>query len=152
MNLSPFLSKTTANPIWQAKQGHGSFLTFDMGNKSVRKRPDGTEITKGEIHLWIYQCDWVIKQGHKELCFSESSHDQIAKAIKQFVGSILIDIAVVSPTQLDLHFSNELLITLSNNSGFYAEDDDFFTLSFKDSNSYLSYNQKYGFNFDAANS
>jgi hypothetical protein len=145
MNLSPFLSQTLAHPIWQAKQGHGSFLTFDMGNRSVRNRPDGTEYIKGDIHLWIYLCDWVIKQEDKELCFSESPHEQIAEVLKLFIGSTLRDIATVSPTQLDLNFSNGLLIILSNNTGFYAKDDDFFSLSFRDSNTYLSYNQKDGF-------
>lgn len=151
MNLSSFLSQTLAHPIWQAKQGHGSFLTFDMGSKSVRKRPDGTEYIKGNIHLWIYLCDWVIEKDSKKLCFSESSHEQISEVLKLFIGSILRDIVTVSPTQLDLHFSDGLLITLSNNTGFYEEDDDFFSLSFRDSNTYLSYNQKDGFKVDETN-
>lgn len=145
MNLSLFLSQTVMHPIWQSKQGHGSFVTFEMGNKSLRKRPDGTEYAKGDIRLWVYLCDWVIKKENADLCHSESTNDAIAEIMPLFIGNVLRDIVIVSPSQLNLYFSNGLLMTLSNNTRFYSKDDDFFSLSFRDTNTYLSYNQKDGF-------
>lgn len=151
MIIDQFLSQTSENPIWQAKKGHGSFLTFDMGNKSIFKKPNGKEYAKGDIHLWIYQCEWVIWQKEKDLCHSESSNEEIDSVMKLFVGGVLRNISIVSPSYLDLHFSNDLLINLNNKSGFYADDDDFFTLSSKTLGYYLYYNQKEGFKVETAN-
>ena len=146
MTLKNFLSKTLINPIWQAKQGHGSFLTFDMGSKSIRKKPNGKEYAKGEIHLWIYLCDWVIKKENEDLCHSESTNEEIAAIMPLFIGSVLQDIILVSPSRLDFYFSNGLLINLNNDTEFYSDDDDFFTLYLKEHN--ISYNQKNGFTIE----
>lgn len=143
MNLDEFLSKHATSPIWQVQKGHGSSLSFDMGSKTFRNGLDGNTYSAGDICLWVYYCDWQIQLNHKILCHSESTDSEIEGAMKQFLGGTLTEIIQISRNKIELKFSNNLVIHLTNDTGFYADDDDYFTLYVKGSS--LSYNQRDGF-------
>ncbi len=49
------------------KKGHGSFLTFDMGEKISGNKKDGTIFYSGSIRLWIYMCDWKVISNDEEI-------------------------------------------------------------------------------------
>lgn len=112
--------------IWQAKKGHGSFLTLDMGRKTVNKRRDGTEFFAGEFHLWIYMCNWTLSFNDNPYLSSESIDDASSSLLAKVEGGTLTSIEANADT---------VLITLSN--GFKFEltsaskedsDDDYFIL------------------------
>ncbi|MBF0208437.1 MAG: hypothetical protein HQK53_16280 [Oligoflexia bacterium] len=144
IQIEEFISKTSHNPIWQAKTGHGSFITFDMGIKSISKRINGTEYTKGDIHLWIYMCDWKICLNGEILCDSKfEDATKVNKELDRFIGATLSFIKMEDVGKIKFIFSKGLSINAENETGFYEEDDDVFILYAKGKN--LSYNKKNGF-------
>ena len=76
-------------PCWGVKRGYGSFLTMEFGrphlqirepqvgptNLSRRVRASLARrlaIVHGDWHLWIYCCDWVVRDGAKVVGDSSS--------------------------------------------------------------------------------
>ena len=72
---------------WKAKLGHGSFLTFEFGRR-VRDRGH----VHGEWHLWIYQSNWVLLHGDRELANSDSDRRVISVSIRRLEEVQLSDV------------------------------------------------------------
>jgi hypothetical protein len=88
--IEGMIAKVVNIPIWQAKKGVGSFITFDMGEKVTQTKRNGSKSVTGKIHLWIYLCDWTILSNGKIIIQSDSSEDDIVKAIDMFIGRNIV--------------------------------------------------------------
>lgn len=130
-------------PIWQAKKGIGSFLTFDMGDRTVVTKKNGTTYDKGSIHLWIYLCDWEIRSEGHILAKSDSPDNDITNAVKCFTGERLLAIEKVTSNRIEIKASKNLVITLAGNNEKYKDEDDFFILYVPGFS--VSYSKKLGF-------
>ncbi|HEY9789259.1 MAG TPA: hypothetical protein V6D22_02590 [Candidatus Obscuribacterales bacterium] len=100
-------------PCWNAKQGHGSFLTFEFGEPSLvvneyqrtsgKPGPDEnpkvsrrTATVRGQWHLYIFCCHWKITFNDGTEAASDSSREEIEKALAKLSGQILSK-ATVAP-------------------------------------------------------
>lgn len=82
-------------PAWSAKQGHGSFLTMEFGDKIESRRTlDGRLVEHGEWHLWIYMCGWTIEGPAEPGANSESSREEIRATLERLEGTPLTDVEV----------------------------------------------------------
>ncbi len=61
---------------WGAKVGWGSFVTIEFGTKRLEHHH-----YHGDWHLWLYQCDWVLKSQTHEMANSESKKGLMQTAI-----------------------------------------------------------------------
>jgi hypothetical protein len=61
---------------WGAKIGWGSFVTIEFGSKHLEHHH-----YRGDWHLWLYQCDWMLKSKTHELANSESKRGLMQTAI-----------------------------------------------------------------------
>ncbi len=135
-------------PIWQAKKGNGSFLTFDMGDKVIRSKRNGTNYETGSIHLWIYLCDWKLAANGEVISRSNSTEGEIVAALKYLNGKHLLSIIGLDENTVELKFSGEIVLTLEGNEAVYEKEDDFFI--FYTSKGNLSYNRQTGFIVESA--
>lgn len=102
-------SAVYGRPAWLVKKGHGSFLTFEFGEPSLRirePRPPLGNVSErvrerlsqrlvmvtGEWRLWIYCCHWSIAQSGRDLAHSESPDDQIAFSTQRLDGQKLLSV------------------------------------------------------------
>jgi hypothetical protein len=108
-------------PCWHARQGYGSFLTFEFGephlyireprvsadraSAGVRKNAARRLVTlHGDWHLWIYLCDWRIFS-HRQLIASSDSKNRIIKqAVSELDGQALIRATVNSSLVSEFEF------------------------------------------------
>jgi hypothetical protein len=72
---------------WKAKLGVGSFLTFEFGR---RVRDHGH--VHGEWHLWVYQSNWVLLHGDRQLANSDSDRRVISVSIRRLEEAALTDV------------------------------------------------------------
>lgn len=88
--LATFLRPLLGLPCWGVKQGHGSFLTFEFGERGLDpRRPDG-----GEWHLWIYCCHWRAVRAGRQLAWSEDSRGLIGQTVTMINGQQLLAVKV----------------------------------------------------------
>ena len=59
-------------PCWLVREGHGSFLTLEIGGSRA--------IDRGEWHLWIYCCAWRVTLDGRRVAHSESDSAVIQAA------------------------------------------------------------------------
>jgi hypothetical protein len=83
---------------WKARQGVGSFLTFEFGR---RVRDHGH--VHGEWHLWIYQSNWELFHGDRQLADSDSDRRVISVSIRRLEEAALTDV-LFEPRQLKTTF------------------------------------------------
>lgn len=97
-------------PCWQVKRGYGSFLTFEFGDPSLvirepREAPDASlrvsenltrrlVTVRGQWHLWIYCCNWHIRQHGVDFAHDESDDDSIAAACQELDGQVLTEVVI----------------------------------------------------------
>ena len=114
--------------IWEIKKGHGSFVTYEMGNKIEMKNKDSTK-TKGSIHLWLYLCDWSIYKNNVLLLDSNQiDSEQYDLIFKQVNNNQLIDINESKEyKKFEFNIENGYKIITSYNKE-YDDDDDYFNL------------------------
>jgi hypothetical protein len=101
-------------PCWQVEQGYSSFLTFDIGQPSLRitepheasdQAPESVRknaarrfvYVRGEWHLWIYICDWRIFLNDQALANDGSNRRTIKKALVEINGQALTQVSVIDP-------------------------------------------------------
>lgn len=80
--LQKLLRPVYGQPTWSVRGGHGSFLTFEMGQphleiRRAKKAKPGERIAqfllrrgvtvRGQWHLWIYCCDWRVHDGRRAI-------------------------------------------------------------------------------------
>lgn len=92
---------------WQAKTGHGSFLTLEFGKikiparqpfqqekldrlpptplkRKLQARQKELLSPRGEWHLWIYTCNWKIFHLDRLLAHNENCREIMQNAVSQF--------------------------------------------------------------------
>jgi hypothetical protein len=129
-------------PIWQVERGHGSFLTFEMGEKNSGKRKDGTIFYSGSIHLWIYLCDWKVINNDKEILHSEADECTMNTVLNVFKNKEILSILKKDDNRIEIKFTGNTVLLLSLND-FYEKSDDFFILFTPLGN--VSYSKEFGF-------
>lgn len=72
---------------WRVKLGVGSFLTFDFG---PRVKSDGH--VHGQWHLWVYQSNWSLFHGERQLVDSDADRKVITISARRIEGESLTDI------------------------------------------------------------
>ncbi|GEA86995.1 hypothetical protein [Cellulomonas cellasea] len=105
-------------PAWLPRQGHGSFLTFEFGERRDR---DGHE--HGEWHLWVQMAAWRIEDAHRVLAACEDDRQVIGAALSLLDRRPLSSIVATGPA-LDtvFDFSGVLLRTFGVESQRSADD------------------------------
>lgn len=97
-------------PSWGVQQGWASSLLLEFGaphleiakdrmQQTVRGKVDRKimrRITtvRGDWHLWIWCCNWVLQLDQMELAHSESSDNEIADALFVLNGQALTSVAI----------------------------------------------------------
>jgi hypothetical protein len=74
---------------WKARLGVGSFLTLEFG-----RRIKNHGHVRGEWHLWIYQSNWVLLHGNRELSNSDSDRRVMSASIRRLEEFPLSDVQV----------------------------------------------------------
>lgn len=103
--LPSFFKQLIGLPSWNVRQGHGSFLTLDFGEPSLEIREPNLNAKSavfhrrrvtviGSYHIWIEQCNWLIKNEGKIHADSEFSKEVIDKALSQIDGSHLVEVEI----------------------------------------------------------
>lgn len=121
--IKPLINQFT----WNAEKGHGSFLTFEFGKpklkfetprlQSLYSKPWNDFIKRdvtihGELHLWIYCCNWNIIIRGKRIVFEESSDKEIEMAMAFLNGQRLISVNInveKSSTRFKFDLDTELV-------------------------------------------
>jgi hypothetical protein len=100
--LDQFVRPMIGLPAWGAKQGHGSFLTFEFGEpklevherQSKEKGLRRSAYVRGQWHLWIYCCHWRAVQDGEQLAWSEDGVEAIRRAAATLDGQKLLAVDV----------------------------------------------------------
>lgn len=110
-------------PCWGVKQGYGSFLTFEFGKPHLVVREPiagGKEASakvrkslarrlaypRGQWHLWLYCCDWVVLARGRRV--GDSSSDvRIRRAAEFLNGQKLVRFSI-SPRKFQCVFEFDL--------------------------------------------
>jgi len=104
--LDEFVRPILGLPAWGARQGYGSFLTFEFGEpklevverRSEKARLRRSAYVQGEWHLWIYSCHWRTMQDGKQIAWSEDPDEIIGRAAARLNGQKLLAVKV-DPTK-----------------------------------------------------
>ena len=86
--------EVTRLPIWGAKSGYGSFLSFEFGPEVYREKAatQGKREGHGEWHFWIYNSTWKIQKGNFIFLHSESEKIIIKNKIGDLNGLFLMSV------------------------------------------------------------
>jgi len=132
--------------IWSVNKGFGSFVTFDAGEKIIKKKK-GKEIKYvGQLHIWIYLCDWELYHNNKILLSSEIEDKKIYdKILHQLIGLPILKIEeYLTQKNVKLTFGENFCIYLKNNLDVYEKEDDLLMI-FIENQAVLSYSLQNGF-------
>lgn len=116
VHLQSILRKIYGNPAWGVRKGYGSSITFEFGKPKleVRRRlirPNQKAGIRhrqrlarvyGDWHLWIFCCNWEIRQDGRKLCHSESQDKKIERACSILNGQILTKVSVNSDAAISV--------------------------------------------------
>lgn len=102
MALDSFTLSMIGQPAWGAKQGYGSFLTFEFGDPELKIQEWRSEqrgfrrqaYVQGRWHIWIYCCEWRVSVDSQPIAWSEDSRDDILRATANLDGQKLTKISV----------------------------------------------------------
>ena len=98
--LATFVRPMLGLNAWGVKQGHGSFLTFEFGQPKseiggYRSGSRKSAHVRGQWHLWIYCCDWKVRQDGMQLASSEHDEKAIGRATAALNGRKLMCVSVL---------------------------------------------------------
>ena len=116
--LNSDIAAIVGNKAWNAKIGHGSFITIEFGRPLVSRNCE----SHGEWNLWVYMCSWRIEKDGNFLAGSGDSEENMTEAVKQIDGCRLTSFSVSSPF-LDSILSFEQGIVLRLFSVYSDHDD-----------------------------
>jgi hypothetical protein len=77
-NINQYFAPLLHKCPWKVKLGHGSFLTFEFGRR-VKDRGH----VHGEWHLWVYQSNWELLHGSRQLANSDSDRRVISVSVRR---------------------------------------------------------------------
>jgi hypothetical protein len=115
--LHQIFKKLYGKPSWNVHRGYSSFITFEFGKPKLKvlkkvfmpgknsgfTYPRRLAHVHGEWHLWIYCCDWVIRQDGRKV--GDSTSEKNAEGCSVLGGQYLTKV-VVNPKnwQTDFYF------------------------------------------------
>lgn len=109
VEFNEFVLPLLGQMTWGAALGEGTFVTMEFGSRQKVVHEGDKE--HGEWHLWIYLCSWRIEQDQEVLAGSaEDEREKAEDAISKLNGEVLEKIVIRDPWDLELHFSNELVM------------------------------------------
>ena len=116
--------------VWRSVKGAGSFLTFDMGDVIEETRGKSSLSKRGDLHLWIYLCDWVLFHDGQEILNSAEEDNEIFEThLKNITGLPLISVKEVSTeSSVEFGFGENYKLLVTANTDAYETDDDLFIL------------------------
>jgi hypothetical protein len=84
---------------WNARIGHGSFLTIEFGaSREVGRGRDGKKLRGGEWHLWIYCSAWRVETPTAVLGACEDPRDRMTAAAAALNGRPLLAVELSDPS------------------------------------------------------
>ncbi|MDT7530925.1 hypothetical protein OVY29_19870 [Sphingopyxis sp. SE2] len=113
--LDKFVRPFIGYPAWGARQGYGSFLTFEFGDPELKVEERNSEkrglrrdaYVQGEWHVWIYCCVWRFSSHGHQIAWSEDPKDQIYRATGMLDGQKLVSVHV-NPSKGQSRFDFDL--------------------------------------------
>lgn len=99
---------------WGIRLGHGSFITMEFGRLKEKTPPD--RIPHGELHLWLYMCNWRMELRDRVVVGSDDSREAIQEALDSNTFDEVQEVQVLSPSlDLVVQFRSGLkILTLSS--------------------------------------
>jgi hypothetical protein len=118
--LQQILKKVYGKPSWGVHKSDGSIITFEFGKpklnvwkkvlqptKKGRNYPRRIVRVHGDWNLWIFDCDWEVRQNNSKICDSNSLAEKIDQGCAILDGQILTK-AVVNSKNLVTDFYFDL--------------------------------------------
>src|SRR5438874_6166976 len=117
--LQQIFKKVYGKPSWRIHKSYGSSISFEFGKpklkvwkkvlypdkKNGRKYPRRWVVVRGDWSLFIFECDWVIRQDKQKVCSSNSPAQKIAQGCAILNGQILTKVIVEPGSKTtDFHF------------------------------------------------
>ena len=95
--LTAFVAPIVGLPAWGAKQGYGSFLSFEFGPPELVVKEQLSEsrgrwrqaYVLGRWRVWIYCCEWRFSAHQEQIAWSEDTREDIERAAAVLNGQIL---------------------------------------------------------------
>lgn len=124
MTAQEVLARMAGEACWRAERGHGTFLTFDFG-----QRVHGPHRDRGTWHLWVYAGDWRLRGPDGVLATDQDELPVIDRAIARFEGARLARVTLNSAS-LDTTFDFEqgVRLDITSNSDAETRDADWWLL------------------------
>jgi hypothetical protein len=94
VDVRQYLKPVIGSRPWRVKLGVGSFLSFEFGSKI---KTDGH--VHGQWHLWIYQSNWRLFHGNRELIDSDTDRKRISICVRRLEGQELSAVDFDANTQ-----------------------------------------------------
>lgn len=114
--LQKILNNLVGLTARRVKLGYGSFITMDFGNDievKVKTKTGVNKHTRGEWHLWVYQCAWRIDKNDKPVVGSEDDRKIIEKLVKCIEGKVLKKFEILTDSfDAKLTFSGNIVLYL----------------------------------------
>lgn len=88
--IDAILAEVQSMPCWAARRGHGTFLTFDFGERRVVQTRRGSREV-GAVHLWVYLAKWSLCAGDLRAGW-DTPIDQVDATLRRFIGTSLVAI------------------------------------------------------------
>jgi hypothetical protein len=120
--------------VAKAAIGVGSFFTLDSEARNA---------AEDNVHLWIYLCDWRLKDGVKLIASSDRDMAECQGVVRGLVSRKILNIVESNPGRIDLIFDGELRLMLKENLNMYSIEDDMLRIYCGDD--VLGYSGKRGF-------
>lgn len=113
-SVSSVLDVVVGLHVLSAERGHGSFLTITLSGG----------MDKPETHrLWVYLCDWVLRENAHVLVCSDTISEANAAVVSLLVGRKITKYAIGDDNDwIELFFDGNMSLQLDEASDLYGEE------------------------------
>jgi hypothetical protein len=108
--------------VTSAKRGIGSFLTIDLVGENDREQPPNAT----QWRVWIYLCDWALKEGDVETLDSDcTNNERYDRGLAKLIGKELLRALATDENETcELLFSNDMRLFVDDASDVYGPEQD----------------------------